>query len=58
MMRAPQTEPGVHVEGPPAGLPSGRFTVPQWSIAVAGALVVILGLAWVGYRLVGLRKDR
>ncbi len=32
------------VEGPPAGVASGRYDVPKTAIAIVGALVVVVGL--------------
>ena len=50
--------PTVHVEGPPAGLPSGRYDVPRWTIGAAGGLVVFLGLLYLAVRVLRRRKGQ
>jgi hypothetical protein len=34
------------VERPPPGLARGRYPVPAWTVALLGALVVLVGLAY------------
>jgi hypothetical protein len=49
-------EPTVHVEGPPPGLPSGRYDVPRWAVGGAGSLVVAVGILYLAARLLRRRK--
>ena len=45
-------EPGVRIEAPPPGLPSGPVNAPRWTIGLAGGVVIALGLAWIILRAV------
>lgn len=49
-------QPGVLVEPPPPGVASGRWTVSRTSLAIVGALVIALGVAYVSVRALRARR--
>jgi hypothetical protein len=45
----------VVVERPPPGLARGKYAAPAWAIAVLGGTLVVLGVAYLIWRFLGLR---
>lgn len=44
-------QPVVKMEGPPAGVAAGRFDVPRPLIAALGALILVIGISAIFFRL-------
>jgi hypothetical protein len=49
--------PRIVVERPPPGLAQGQYAWPAWGIGVLGGLVVLLGVAYLVWRL-GRKRPR
>lgn len=49
-------QPTVKIEGPPPGLASGKVDVPRATIALAGAVVVLLGVVYLIARVARRRR--